>query len=77
MKEKLLDVSELEAPQPLVLAVSALDELKEGEVLLFKHRMNPHHLFGEIAIRDMRYEIVRNEPNDFLMKIWRDDVSRT
>ncbi len=77
MQEKLLDVSELEAPEPLVLAVRALEELKEDEVLLFKHRMNPRHLFNEIAARGMRYEIIKDEPNDFLMKIWRDDVSRT
>ena len=77
MQEKLLDVSELEAPEPLVLAVRALDELGEDEVLLFKHRMNPRHLFNEIAVRGMAYEIIKDEPNDFLMKIWRDDVSRT
>ena len=77
MQEKLLDVSELEAPEPLVLAVRALDELGEDEVLLFKHRMNPRHLFNEIAARGMHYEIIKDEPNDFLMKIWRDDVSRT
>ena len=77
MQEKLLDVSLLEAPQPLIQAVHALDELKEDEVLLFKHRMNPRHLFNEIAARGMQYEIVKDEPNEFIMKIWRDDVSRT
>ena len=70
MHEKLLDVSELEAPEPLILAVRALEELKDDEVLLFKHRMNPRHLFSEIAARGMRYEIVKDEPNDFLMRIY-------
>ncbi len=77
MQEKLLDVSELEAPEPLILAVRALEELKDDEVLLFKHRMNPRHLFNEIAVRGMRYEIIKDEPNDFLMKIWRENVSGT
>ncbi len=77
MKEKLLDVSLLEAPEPLIVAVRALEELKEDEVLVFKHRMNPRHLFSEIAARGMCYEIVKDEPNDFLMKIWRENVSGT
>ena len=77
MQEKLLDVSLLEAPEPLIMAVRALEELKEDEVLVFKHRMNPRHLFNEIAARGMRYEIVKDEPNDFLMKIWRENVSGT
>ena len=77
MQEKLLDVSELEAPEPLVQAVRALEELGEDEVLLFKHRMNPRHLFNEIAARGMHYEIIKDEPNEFIMKIWRDNVSRT
>ena len=77
MQEKLLDVSLLEAPEPLIMAVRALEELKEDEVLVFKHRMNPRHLFNEIAARGMRYEIIKDEPNDFLMKIWRENVSGT
>ena len=76
MREKVLDVSLLEAPEPLVRALRALDELEDDEVLLFLHRMNPRHLFGEIAARGMRYEILKDEPNDFMMRIWR-DVSGT
>ncbi len=77
MKEIFLDVSELEAPKPLVEAVLALEQLQENEVLFFKHRMNPRHLFGEIAARHMEYEVLKDEPGDFLMKIWREDVSRS
>ena len=77
MRETLLDVSELETPEPLVVALRALETLEEDEVLLFVHRMNPRHLFGEIEARAMRYEILEDEPGRFSMKIWRDDVSRT
>ena len=77
MKEIELDVSELEAPEPLILAVRAIEELQEGEVLLFKHRMNPRHLFGELVARGMEYEILKDEEGKFSMKIWRGDVSRT
>ncbi len=72
MKEIVLDVSELEAPKPLVKAVIALEGLQKDEVLIFKHRMNPRHLFNEIAQRGMHYEILKDEPNDFMMKVWRD-----
>ena len=71
MKEIILDVSELEAPQPLIQAVIALDRLQEDEVLVFKHRMNPKHLFTEIAARDLSYEIICEEENHFEMKIYR------
>ena len=77
MREIVLDVSELEAPAPLIEASRALERLGEDEVLVFKHRINPRHLFNEITARGMRYEILKNTQNDFLMKIWREDVSRT
>jgi len=68
-KEILLDVSELEAPQPLVKAVDALLKLKSDEVLVFRHRMNPTHLFNEIVKNRYNYEIIADEPNYFEMKI--------
>ena len=71
-KEILLDVSELEAPQPLIEAVMALDKLQDDEILVFKHRMNPKHLFHEIAVRDLSYEIIEDEQNSFLMKIFKE-----
>ena len=77
MKTVLLDVSELEAPKPLIEAAKALQKLKEGEVLLFRHRMNPKHLFNEIKAQKMEYEILKDIPNEFEMKIWRSDVRGT
>lgn len=45
MAERFLDVSDLEAPEPLVLAVDALKALQQGEYLRFCHRMKPCHLY--------------------------------
>jgi len=70
-KEILLDVSELEAPQPLIEAVMALDKLQENEVLIFQHRMSPQHLFHEIETRKLSYEILKDEENNFVMKIYK------
>jgi len=69
MKEIILDVSDLEAPQPLIKAVVALEALKEDEVLVFRHRMNPKHLFNEIKARNLSYEITKELPNQFEMRI--------
>lgn len=45
MGERRLDVSELEAPEPLVNAITALEGLPEGDYLRFLHRMKPCHLY--------------------------------
>ena len=73
MREIFLDVSELEAPQPLIQAVCALDKLQKDEVLVFHHRMNPKHLFVEIQKRGLHYSIIKDEENLFEMKIWREE----
>jgi len=43
--ERFLDVSELEAPEPLLQAIDAVQELGPGEYLHFCHRMRPCHLY--------------------------------
>jgi len=47
-KEILLDVSELEAPHPLVKGIAAMKDLKEDETLIFIHRMFPCKLQEQI-----------------------------
>jgi uncharacterized protein (DUF2249 family) len=71
-KEVFLDVSKLEAPEPLIEATKALNNLQEGEVLLFQHRMNPKHLFTELKSRGLSYYIIEDKPNNFLMKIYKE-----
>lgn len=45
LAEQRLDVSELEAPEPLVQAIEALQSLPHGDYLRFYHRMKPCHLY--------------------------------
>jgi len=45
MAEQPLDVSELEAPEPLVQAIAALQRLAQGDYLRLYHRMKPCHLY--------------------------------
>ena len=70
-KEIILDVSELEAPYPLVEAVNALNILKDDEVLVFRHRMNPQMLFQNILALGLHYEITKEDENEFEMRIYK------
>ncbi len=70
-KEILLDVSELEAPYPLVEGINALNNLKDDEVLLFRHRMNPQMLFQNIQALGLQYEITKENENEFEMRIYK------
>lgn len=67
----ILDVSELEAPLPLVKGVEAMQKLQEGENLIFIHRMFPCKLQERIDKLGLKSEIVKNEENYFEMKIYR------
>ena len=66
-----LDVSELEAPYPLITALEAVHNLKDDEILIFKHRMNPCKLFEAIDKNNLKYEIIKDEENNFEMKIYK------
>ena len=70
-KEILLDVSELEAPYPLIEAINALNILKDDEVLIFRHRMNPQMLYQNILALELKYEITKDIENEFEMRIYR------
>lgn len=66
-----LDVSELEAPYPLMQGLEAIHNLKDNEILIFKHRMSPCKLFETIEKNSLKYEILRDEENHFEMKIYK------
>jgi TusA-related sulfurtransferase len=69
--EIILDVSELEAPYPLVELNKAIDNLQKGEVLLFKHRMFPCKLPDVCKKNNLEYEIIKDDENNFLARIER------
>ena len=68
-KEIRLDMSEYEAPYPLVKGVEAMENLQKGETLLFIHRMFPCKLQEQIDKFGFKSEIIKNEENYFEMKI--------
>jgi hypothetical protein len=76
MAERFLDVSELEAPEPLVQAIEALQSLGQGEYLHFCHRMKPCHLYGFLDENGFRADTRHGNEYECEVFIWRDgDVS--
>jgi TusA-related sulfurtransferase len=71
LKQIILDVSELEAPYPLIKASEAIQNLKDDEELIFKHRMFPRKLQNVLEKFECKSEIIKNEENCFEMKITR------
>lgn len=70
-KKIILDVSELEAPLPLIKGVEAINKLKDDETLIFIHRMSPCQLYEQIEKNGLKYEVIKDEENRFELKIFR------
>ncbi|RXJ82498.1 sulfurtransferase TusA family protein [Arcobacter sp. F2176] len=70
-KPIILDVSELEAPYPLLKALEAIHELKNDETLTFIHRMSPCKLFEALEKNSLEYKVIKDEENYFEMKIYK------
>lgn len=53
--EVLLDVSELEPPEPLTLTLEAAEDLTAGQYLRMLHRRDPCMLYGNLDDNGFRY----------------------
>ena len=53
--EVVLDVSELEPPEPLVLTLEAAEQLLPGQYLRMLHRRDPCMLFGNLDDNHFKY----------------------
>jgi len=68
-KEIILDVSLLQPPLPMEMAMDATDKLKSGEYIKMVHRMQPHPLYNILLDNGFRYKI--KQSNDlFEIFIW-------
>ena len=54
-REVLLDVSELEPPEPLVLTLEAAENLRPDQYLRMLHRREPCMLYGNLDDNHFRY----------------------
>ncbi|MGM0594184.1 MAG: DUF2249 domain-containing protein [Pseudomonadota bacterium] len=73
MAEQWLDVSELEAPEPLLRAIAALERLPAGDFLHFCHRMQPCHLYRFLQENGFVADTRRGNHCECELFIWRAD----
>jgi len=68
--ERQLDVSELEAPEPLERILDALADLPDQDWLKVHHRRDPHPLYGMLRNMDYHWRTVSHGPDSFDILIW-------
>lgn len=71
--EVLLDVSELEPPEPLTLTLEAAAQLKPGQYLRMLHRREPCMLFGNLDDNHFRYYQRKGTTTAVEVFIWAED----
>jgi len=68
--ERILDVSDMEAPEPLLRAVAALETLPHGDYLRFRHRMKPCHLYAAMEKKGLAWDTRHGEVVECELFIW-------
>ncbi len=77
-RERMLDASQLEAPEPFRAAMVAISELAEGEYLCMRHRREPFPLYAALAELGFSYRVYDGEHTRYEILIWRaDDAALT
>lgn len=69
-KEIVLDVHDLQPPEPMEKAIDALDKLADGEYLKMIHRMQPFPLFNILTENNFKYKVKSGEKG-FDIFIWK------
>jgi len=68
--EVLLDVSELEPPEPLTLTLEAASRLKPGQYLRMLHRREPCMLYGNLDDNHFKYHQRKGKTTAVEVFIW-------
>ena len=71
--EVLLDVSDLEPPEPLELTLESADNLKPGQYLRMLHRRDPCMLYGNLDNNHFKYFQREGSTTAVELFIWRED----
>ena len=71
--ERVLDVRELEPPQPMVRVLAALRELPRGSWLLMKHRRVPVPLYPILDEQGFEHRTRPNDAGEVEVRIWHTD----
>lgn len=71
--EVLLDVSELDPPEPLTLTLEAAEQLQAGQYLRMLHRRDPCMLFGNLDDNHFKYFQRKGTTTAVEVFIWAED----
>lgn len=71
--EVLLDVSDLEPPEPLVLTLEAAEQLEPGQYIRMLHRREPCMLYGNLDDNHFKYYQRKGETSAVEVFIWREN----
>lgn len=71
--EILLDVSDLEPPEPLTLTLDAVEQLAAGQYLRMLHRRDPCMLYGNLDNNGFKYFQRKGAITAVEMFIWREN----
>ncbi len=70
--EVLLDVSDLEPPEPLELTLDAADDLEHGQYLRMLHRRDPCLLYANLDNNHFKYILREGTTTAVELFIWRE-----
>lgn len=73
MKLDIVDVSELEPPEPMTVILTALSRLKLSCCLLVRHRRQPFPLYEKLLEQGWAYYCHVHSDNDISLYIYRDE----
>ena len=60
-KEIILDVHEMQSPEPMEVVMKGLESLQQGEYLKMLHRMQPFPLYDILLENGFRYKVTDGE----------------
>ena len=60
----------MEAPEPLLRAVAALESLPQGDYLRLRHRMKPCHLYAVLEKNGLAWDTRHGEVVECELFIW-------
>ncbi len=73
LPEILLDVSDLEPPEPLVLTLEAAEKLEPGQYLRMLHRRDPCMLYGNLDDNHFKHFQREGSTTAIEVFIWREN----
>ncbi len=73
VKEQVLDVRMLPAPEPFQKVMQALAVLPKNRILRMVHRREPFPLFKVLSENNWHYRTLNLYPDEFDILIWRGD----